>query len=158
MIRHADGGYSRYAHLSKIAVANGQTVSQNQIIGNVGSTGASTGPHLHFEISVDGVTVTDPQQYVSPSNTMSLRAKSKRAIQPRLEKSGYEEEIWAEIRSYGYSVYATAAIMGNMYQESRMNPHAQNGSDGGYGLCQWTANFGAGGYRGEDIWYASFED
>jgi murein DD-endopeptidase MepM/ murein hydrolase activator NlpD len=54
------GGYSTgYGHLSAIYVANGQTVTRGQAIGAVGSTGASTGPHLHFEIRINGKAV-DP--------------------------------------------------------------------------------------------------
>ncbi|MCG3039226.1 transglycosylase family protein [Streptomyces sp. S1A] len=50
VIRHEDGRYSQYGHLSSLSVSAGQTVSTGQQIGAVGSTGNSTGPHLHFEI------------------------------------------------------------------------------------------------------------
>ncbi|MFI5759225.1 peptidoglycan DD-metalloendopeptidase family protein [Streptomyces sp. NPDC051569] len=50
VIQHGDGRYSQYAHLSSLAVSAGQTVSGGQQIGLSGSTGNSTGPHLHFEI------------------------------------------------------------------------------------------------------------
>ncbi|MFD5769852.1 peptidoglycan DD-metalloendopeptidase family protein [Streptomyces sp. NPDC127049] len=50
VIQHADGNYSQYAHLSSLAVSSGQSVSGGQQIGLSGSTGNSTGPHLHFEI------------------------------------------------------------------------------------------------------------
>lgn len=53
-IRHSTKFTSRYGHLSKMAVKRGQRVAQGQHIGNVGSTGLSTGPHLHFEMLVDG--------------------------------------------------------------------------------------------------------
>jgi murein DD-endopeptidase MepM/ murein hydrolase activator NlpD len=54
------GGYSTgYGHLSAIYVANGQNVQRGQAIGAVGSTGASTGPHLHFEVRINGKAV-DP--------------------------------------------------------------------------------------------------
>jgi len=49
-VGHADGFETRYAHLSSIAVEPGQRVARGSAIGRVGSTGASTGPHLHFEI------------------------------------------------------------------------------------------------------------
>ncbi|WP_369198472.1 transglycosylase family protein [Streptomyces djakartensis] len=50
VIRHSDGRYSQYAHLSAISVRDGQPVSAGQRIGRSGSTGNSSGPHLHFEV------------------------------------------------------------------------------------------------------------
>ena len=50
VIRHSDGRFSQYAHLSAISVKSGQTVGGGQRIGRSGSTGNSTGPHLHFEV------------------------------------------------------------------------------------------------------------
>lgn len=62
-IDHSDGSQTRYAHLSRFAVQAGAYVVQGQVIGYVGSTGASTGPHLHFEIRFGGRTV-DPLGYL----------------------------------------------------------------------------------------------
>ncbi|MCX4766811.1 transglycosylase family protein [Streptomyces sp. NBC_01275] len=50
VVRHSDGRYTQYAHLSAISVRDGQSVSGGQRIGRSGSTGNSTGPHLHFEV------------------------------------------------------------------------------------------------------------
>ena len=62
MIAHADGSVTLYGHMSSLAVSAGQTVSQGDVIGYVGSTGNSTGPHLHFEVRINGSPV-DPMQY-----------------------------------------------------------------------------------------------
>lgn len=64
MIRHSGGRVTLYAHMSSLAVGLNQTVSQGQVIGYVGSTGAATGPHLHFEVFVNGGRV-DPLSYFS---------------------------------------------------------------------------------------------
>jgi murein DD-endopeptidase MepM/ murein hydrolase activator NlpD len=60
VIDHADGRQTRYAHLAEQAVRPGDTVSEGQIIGKSGSSGRATGPHLHFELLVDGRPV-DPR-------------------------------------------------------------------------------------------------
>jgi murein DD-endopeptidase MepM/ murein hydrolase activator NlpD len=54
MIDHGNGYQTLYAHLYKVAVACGQSVSQGQTIGYAGSTGNSTGAHLHFEVRYQG--------------------------------------------------------------------------------------------------------
>ena len=62
VIYHSNGTTTLYAHMSSIAVSAGDTVSQGQTVGYVGSTGNSTGPHLHFEVRVNGSCV-DPLGY-----------------------------------------------------------------------------------------------
>lgn len=63
-INHLDGFSSIYMHMTNYVVSEGQTVSQGQLIGYVGSTGLSTGPHLHFGVSYAG-TYVNPLAYIS---------------------------------------------------------------------------------------------
>lgn len=63
VIDHGYGYKTLYAHLSDMAVVAGETVSKDQIIGNLGSTGRSTGPHLHYSVYRDGESV-DPIEYI----------------------------------------------------------------------------------------------
>jgi murein DD-endopeptidase MepM/ murein hydrolase activator NlpD len=63
VIDHGNGLSTAYAHASSLAVSVGQTVTQGQTVSYVGSSGHSTGPHLHFEVRVNGVAV-DPLQYL----------------------------------------------------------------------------------------------
>jgi murein DD-endopeptidase MepM/ murein hydrolase activator NlpD len=66
LIDHHDGVVTAYAHMSGFSVSQGASVSQGQTIGTVGSTGNSTGPHLHFETRVNGSAV-NPRQYLPGS-------------------------------------------------------------------------------------------
>lgn len=67
MIEHGNGYKTLYGHLSYIGVKNGQYVNQGDTIGQVGSTGNSTGPHLHFEVYSNGSRI-DPEQFYSGLN------------------------------------------------------------------------------------------
>src|SRR5207302_10300842 len=59
ILQHAGGLQTRYAHQRAMSVAAGQTVAAGEVIGAVGATGEATGPHLHFEVRLNGVAV-DP--------------------------------------------------------------------------------------------------
>jgi murein DD-endopeptidase MepM/ murein hydrolase activator NlpD len=63
LIDHGNGVKTRYGHASKILVSAGQHVNTGQTIGLIGSTGTSTGPHLHFEVIINGNTV-NPRNYL----------------------------------------------------------------------------------------------
>ena len=67
-VTHADGTVTLYAHLSEINVRQGDTVVRGQQIGRVGSTGNSSGPHLHFEVRSNGSKV-DPMVYITEDST-----------------------------------------------------------------------------------------
>jgi murein DD-endopeptidase MepM/ murein hydrolase activator NlpD len=67
VIDHGGGLTTRYGHLSHIDVAQGQTVARSQFIGRVGSTGRSTGPHLHYEVRINDEPV-NPLQYLLTSS------------------------------------------------------------------------------------------
>ncbi len=63
VIKHGNDLATYYGHLSKIEISNGDKVTKGQLIGRVGSTGKSTGPHLHFEIRKGGQAL-NPEEYV----------------------------------------------------------------------------------------------
>ncbi|MDQ0151263.1 peptidoglycan DD-metalloendopeptidase family protein [Eubacterium multiforme] len=63
ILEHEDGIETRYAHMSKSEVKEGDKVKKGDLIGRVGNTGRSTGPHLHFEVRINGSPV-DPQNYL----------------------------------------------------------------------------------------------
>ncbi len=64
IIKHKYGIYTRYAHMSTIRVHKGETVTQRQVIGTIGNTGLTTGPHLHYEVHI-GSDVVDPAKYIN---------------------------------------------------------------------------------------------
>ncbi|MDA3850170.1 MAG: M23 family metallopeptidase [Spirochaetaceae bacterium] len=64
VIRHKYGFYTKYGHMSRIYVRPGQRVSQGEVIGLMGTTGLSTGSHVHYEVQV-GTEVVDPLTYLS---------------------------------------------------------------------------------------------
>lgn len=69
-VDHGGGLATRYAHLSAISVVVGQRAPPGGIVGKVGSTGRSTGPHLHYEVRIDGEAV-DPQRFLRAATTLA---------------------------------------------------------------------------------------
>ena len=75
VVSHGNGESTLYAHMRKRLVSEGQTVKQGQVLGLVGTTGSSTGNHLHFEVRINGSRV-DPLNYYKGS-TFTLRSGGK---------------------------------------------------------------------------------
>ncbi len=86
VIAHANGLSTRYYHLSRFArgLHAGQTVKQKDVIGFVGTTGLSTGPHLHFSVTKNGAFVDPSKLQVSRDAPVAERAAFLEAIRPRL--------------------------------------------------------------------------
>ena len=83
-VAHSDGIVTTYSHMSGFAASPGETVRQGQVIGYVGSSGLSTGPHLHFEVRVNGQPV-DPLQ-VQMQRRQQIAGAERRAFNARLKQ------------------------------------------------------------------------
>jgi murein DD-endopeptidase MepM/ murein hydrolase activator NlpD len=79
IVRHGNNHSTVYAHLSRIQVRKGQPVTQGQVVGAVGSTGWSTGPHLHFEFRINGV-YTDPQRIIQQAQSAPISPVARAAF------------------------------------------------------------------------------
>ena len=97
VLDHRNGYQTLYAHMSRILVAAGQSVSQGETIGLVGSTGNSTGPHLHFEIHFDGI-------QENPFNYLPIGSCRPEATPGRLLKVSVVEGDARAIRRAGPTV------------------------------------------------------
>jgi len=91
-IKHPSGLTSQYAHLSSIAVRRGQSVNKGQVIGRVGSTGKSTGPHLHFGLMKGG-------QWINPTNLKMVAAEQLTVIQLK-DFTRQRDLIKAQLQQY----------------------------------------------------------
>ena len=76
MVKHQNSHSTVYAHLSRINVQRGQSISQGQNVGAVGATGWATGPHLHFEFRINGVH-HDPLTVARQSESLPVTASAK---------------------------------------------------------------------------------
>jgi murein DD-endopeptidase MepM/ murein hydrolase activator NlpD len=78
-IDHGNDLISRYAHASKVGVKNGDLIKRGQKIGEVGNTGRSTGPHLHFEVLVQGIP-QDPQKFLNAGRSLLVASSAQGAM------------------------------------------------------------------------------
>ncbi|MBW8778226.1 MAG: M23 family metallopeptidase [Burkholderiales bacterium] len=79
-IDHGNGLMTRYGHTSKILVKVGDLIKRGQVVADVGTTGRSTGPHLHFEVLVDGIP-QDPQRFLAGANAKpTLQTAAAKAV------------------------------------------------------------------------------
>ncbi len=84
-IRHPDGSISFYGHNRRLLVRRGQQVEQGQQIADMGSTGNSTGPHLHFEIRPQGGKAVDPIAFLPEPDGVTNVRRNTRTRPSRLE-------------------------------------------------------------------------
>lgn len=161
-IDHGDGVVSLYAHLSSVSVKVGDVVEQGQKIGMVGTTGCSTGNHLHFEIQLNGTQV-NPMDYINAKNTRPVNSINANVTGT---EGDYKNMVCSSLLASGFSKEATIGIMANLVAESGYSPinlqdsyesklgyndtsytlAVDNGSynnfsndRAGYGLVQWTS-------------------
>ncbi|MBL0059590.1 MAG: M23 family metallopeptidase [Elusimicrobia bacterium] len=76
LLRHGDGWITRYAHLRKVTVREGQTLKQGEALGMVGGSGHATAPHLHFEILTPTMKTMNPAEFLFPPAPETRQAAS----------------------------------------------------------------------------------
>jgi len=80
VIRHKYGFYTKYGHMQRMYVKPGQDISQGDVIGTMGNTGLSTGPHLHYEVRI-GSQVVDPTKYINMTDKSDVFTRVTRNLQ-----------------------------------------------------------------------------
>lgn len=132
-IQHNNGDVTIYGHmyLNSITVEVGDHVSQGQVIGKMGSSGNSTGTHLHFEIRRNG-TPTDPANYISSSD-----ARPSSTTGNYVSADSTKQSICLSLKASGISENGTIAVLTNMEHESNFDPNVVGDGGTSFGICQW---------------------
>lgn len=128
-IDHGNGLVTIYGHMKTIYVSVGQTVSAGQKICLVGNEGDSTGPHLHFQVEVNGTPV-NPTNYF---NKTSKSGTSTNGTASENEKACYKFLT----ETMGLNTAGACAVLANINQESGFKTKIDGDSGTSYGLCQW---------------------
>ena len=160
ILSHSDGTKTVYAFLKSVNVQMGQSVSQGEVIGIMGQTGAATEQSLHFEVKVATGARVNPNTYISVNNPRPAGGNI-----TSVSGSGDKQTVCLSLKTSGVSDYGIAGIMANInfesgfksnnledsyekrlgYYDSSYTSAVDNSSysnfgndSAGYGLCQWT--------------------
>ena len=85
VVRHSNGLSTVYMHLSKLLVSPGQRVNAGSVIARSGNTGLSTGPHLHYEVRLNGRAV-NPLRVNLDSRSVEINSKERKAFANNVER------------------------------------------------------------------------
>jgi len=135
-VKHEDGTATRYAHLQSVKVTRGQKVKAGEVIGFSGSTGRSTGPHLHFEVLVNGKKV-DPTPYLSGASPQPPLPPQSTTVSSNSSRSG----------SVSQRNFASADMSGGSSLSSSDLQTILNSSSASSALSGITDPFGNGGAK-----------
>jgi hypothetical protein len=158
-IDHGNGWETRYAHLSKITVKKGQIVNAGQKIGNVGSTGKSTGPHLHFEQKHNGVV---KPIYFGSIKASYYRAKIYKSLNgcSTIHYTGFIKTNSGKLPVYEKPT-ASSKVVQSLANKSKVTIYCQvNGQKvtGPYGTSKWWNQIGKGKYVPDSFVYTGSDD
>jgi murein DD-endopeptidase MepM/ murein hydrolase activator NlpD len=103
VINHGAGTTTRFGHMDDVSVQKGESVSAGQKIGNVGSTGNATGPHLHYEIRINGKAVDPTKQHILPIDQLKADEEvAKNSFEAQI--AAYDRDIAAADDNYKLAV------------------------------------------------------
>ena len=115
-VQHGNGIQTRYAHLSKFNVKVGDIVDTGDILGQSGSTGRSSGPHLHFEVRKNGKAI-DPKEFIGRTQTKEVLAKDLNPKTGKLDKT-----LFNYANSLGHRITTGTAIVPNSTIKYSLQP------------------------------------
>jgi len=161
-VQHSDGTVAYYGHMYKdtITVVAGETVEQGQVLGKMGSSGSSTGPHLHFEMRLNGVAV-NPLDYVSkddprPGVSNCSGSFSLSTTTLTREEFVHKMQDYCDRKKYNGFCNNFASIAGEIYDtslEAGVNPElvvVTAGTEQFWNNCGTSNNYwGIGIYNGQ---------
>lgn len=128
-VKDALGNIHIYAHLDKLSVQKGQKIGKGVIVGNSGSTGRSTGPHLHYEVRNGKNVGVDPTPYLTAQNSVPKAMQTQSTATSGLAYNQAPMSVKKDIDLYAKNVGVDARLIAAIIQtESNFKPQAVSGA------------------------------